>query len=108
MSLRVFHLNGQTFFNTQISVAPIRIFLYTSGENISGYFKTLILSLKKSLMKIIKSFAKKSSRMFWECCKKYWTVIFSKIDEQREHRLDTTTHTGVRVRTVLKQTNKKG
>ena len=33
-------INGQTFFNTQISIAPIRIFLHQSGENMSGHFKT--------------------------------------------------------------------
>ena len=31
-------VNGQKFFNTQISIAPIRIFLHWSGENISSYF----------------------------------------------------------------------
>ena len=33
-------VNGQKFFNTQISIAPIRIFLHQSGENISGHLKT--------------------------------------------------------------------
>ena len=30
-------VNGQKFFNTEISIAPIRIFLHQSGENISEY-----------------------------------------------------------------------
>ena len=34
-------INGQKDFNTQISIAPIRVFLHKSGENISWYFKTL-------------------------------------------------------------------
>ena len=38
-----YKLNDQKFFNTQISKAQIRIFLHYSGENISGYFKTLEL-----------------------------------------------------------------
>ena len=27
-------------FHTQISIAPVRIFLHKSGEDVSGYFKT--------------------------------------------------------------------
>ena len=30
-------VNGKNKWNTQISIAPIRIFLHKSGENISGY-----------------------------------------------------------------------
>ena len=33
-------INGQKFFNTQISMAPICIFSHWSDENISGYFKS--------------------------------------------------------------------
>ena len=40
MSLRVYHLNGLKFFIAQISIAPVRIFLHWSSENISEYFKT--------------------------------------------------------------------
>ena len=32
--------NPRSRFNTHISIAPIRIFLHKSDENISGYFKT--------------------------------------------------------------------
>ena len=36
----ILYINDQKFFNAQISIAPIRIFLHCSDENISGYFKT--------------------------------------------------------------------
>ena len=33
-------INNQKVSNTQVSIAPMRIFLHWSGENIPGYFKT--------------------------------------------------------------------
>lgn len=56
-----YHINGQKFFNAQISIAPIGIFLHWSGEKISGYFKTseplysklYMLNLKKTMFRTV-------------------------------------------------------
>jgi len=44
----------KSFFNIQISIAPIRIFVHLGGENISGYFKTsdplIFISSEKFLL----------------------------------------------------------
>ena len=39
----IFHVTGQKFLNTQISIAPTRIFLHRSGEIFLGILKLRIL-----------------------------------------------------------------